>query len=106
MVGFADFAVGATDWSGGTANSGAVFVYGGGAGGPGAPLILPGAQVGARFGAAVAGVGDVNGDGFRDLLVGEPSASAGAIEEGRYAAFKRDALQRMAERDEVGRKKS
>jgi FG-GAP repeat len=34
-----------------------------------------GAQPGERFGAALAGGGDVNGDGFPDLVVGAPDAS-------------------------------
>jgi hypothetical protein len=36
-----------------------------------------GAQPGERFGAALAGGGDVNGDGFPDLVVGAPDASPG-----------------------------
>jgi hypothetical protein len=36
-----------------------------------------GAQPGERFGAALAGGGDVNGDGFPDLVVGAPQASPG-----------------------------
>jgi len=39
-----------------------------------------------QFGAALAGVGDVTGDGFGDLLVGSPTS--GAASEGRITLFK------------------
>ena len=42
-----------------------------------------GDQVGARFGAAVSSAGDVNGDGFADLLIGAPCYSHGETGEGR-----------------------
>lgn len=40
-------------------------------------MTLQGA-VGSRFGAAMAGVGDLDGDGFGDLLVGAPGGAGGA----------------------------
>ncbi len=54
---------------------GAVFVFRGGS--PSASVVdaawvVYGGQEGAEFGSRVAGVGDVNGDGFRDVLVSAP----------------------------------
>jgi len=82
--GFSDFAIGIPGYDhGGLDEAGRVSLY---LGGPGGPGLLPqrtlgGAQAGAHFGAAVAGAGDVNGDGYDDLLVGAPdhdSTLAGA----------------------------
>jgi hypothetical protein len=64
--GFADVVVGATDFS----NSGHVLVYRGGTGGlSAAPSVTLDS-----FGSSLASAGDVNGDGYADLLVGAPSA--------------------------------
>jgi len=83
--GFADLAVGAPEASGAVPLSGAVDFFRGRATGPSssANLRLQGTQTGAAFGASIAAAGDVNGDGLADLLVGEPSASAGEPGEGR-----------------------
>jgi hypothetical protein len=60
----------------GLAEAGSVFVYSAG----GALLNrLDGAEAGARFGAALAGDADVDGDGQADMLVGSPLADAGGI---------------------------
>ncbi len=44
--------------------------------------VLSGASVGSRAGAAVAGGGDINGDGLADLLVGAHSDSSGGTQAG------------------------
>jgi len=76
--GFADVAVGATGLPGNTGPS-HVYVYFGSASGlsskPSVTLAAPDGA-GTRFGVAVAGVGDVNGDGYGDLLVGAPGDGA------------------------------
>ncbi|MDR3621483.1 MAG: hypothetical protein P4L85_19185 [Paludisphaera borealis] len=92
-----DIAMGATNatvGTGGTANSGAVYVVSangiptstnttpidvslfGQAGGT-AGLVLAGAAAGNQAGFAVSGAGDVNGDGLGDLLIGAPAAAGG-----------------------------
>lgn len=55
-------------------------------------FVLDGAQTGARAGAAVGAASDVNGDGFMDLLVGAPFATAlGNAAAGRsYVVFGKD----------------
>lgn len=74
--GFTDLAVGATlaDGAGGTpADVGTVSIYFGGDGATfdGTPdAVLYGTVANARFGRQVAAAGDVNGDGFGDLIVG------------------------------------
>ncbi|MCC7140760.1 MAG: FG-GAP repeat protein [Candidatus Eisenbacteria bacterium] len=83
--GFDDIAAGAPNY--GSDDDGVVFVYKGSATGPpnGANRTLLGPQAGCEFGAAVAGAGDVNNDGFRDLLIGAPGWTNGQAAEG--AAF-------------------
>ncbi|MBL8694191.1 MAG: FG-GAP repeat protein [Planctomycetes bacterium] len=64
--GIPDFALGAP-----SAGTGSVKIHSG----AGAALLhsLPGAAVGSSFGASMAGVGDLDGDGSGDLLVGAPT---------------------------------
>ncbi|MFO7537316.1 MAG: integrin alpha [Chloroflexota bacterium] len=70
--GLADLVIGAPQYSEAGEKVGAAFVYYGSA--SGLPLTpdwtAVGPQVDGRFGQAVAGAGDVNGDGYADLLVG------------------------------------
>ncbi len=48
---------------------------------------LYGGQPGAAFGSSVATAGDVNGDGFSDLIVGAPAYPNGTSEPGRAMVF-------------------
>ena len=74
--GYADVIVGAPQYDAPTFNEGAAFVFLGGAGGipDGNPTTaaaqLESDQSGAFLGSAVAGAGDVNGDGAADVIVG------------------------------------
>ncbi|HET90443.1 MAG TPA: hypothetical protein ENN99_06870 [Chloroflexi bacterium] len=88
--GFDDIVVGAPYYDGEARDEGAAFIYHGGVGGPAVTptLILhPTDQADARFGAAVASAGDVNGDGFDDLIVTAPGYDAEATNEGAAFVF-------------------
>ncbi|MBX3275819.1 MAG: VCBS repeat-containing protein, partial [Sandaracinaceae bacterium] len=77
--GYSDLVVGAYGQGRmiGSDNEGHVFVYHGSGTGllamPNVTLRNPGRQAGGHFGLAVTAAGDVNGDGFADLIVGAPS---------------------------------
>ena len=91
--GFADVIVGAQNYDDGQAEEGAVFVFNGSAGGvpDGDPLSasseLQGTQVGALFGVSAASAGDVNGDGYDDLIVGALSWDGDLANEGAAFVF-------------------
>ncbi|HUR65092.1 MAG TPA: integrin alpha, partial [Chitinophagaceae bacterium] len=74
--GFSDVIIGAWLYDAGNGNEGVAFVYHGSATGLGASpaIMLDGAnQNNAFFGETVAGAGDVNGDGYSDVIVGADS---------------------------------
>ena len=77
--GFSDVLVGAPEASNGQALEGLVHLYLGGPGGLGAAphQTLEMNVANARFGFSVATAGDVNGDGYADVLVGAPESGAG-----------------------------
>ena len=53
-----------------------------------ADLLVDGVQLGERFGASVATAGDVNGDGYSDIIVGMPDYDNGAnTDAGRVMVF-------------------
>ena len=88
---FDDVLVGARYYDNGFANEGAVFVYHGSAGGvlgsgPGtADATIEGNLINANMGTSVAGAGDVNNDGYDDIIVGASGYKDGETSEG--AAF-------------------
>lgn len=83
--GYADVAIGAYLHDEGAPDAGAAFVHYGGSEVPtlsDVTLYNPMPQMGAKFGMSVASAGDVNGDGFSDLLVGSPFQNWEASSEG------------------------
>jgi len=77
--GVPDFLIGAF----GHGNRGAAFVFSGTDGKLLMTLSNPSLQGAAAFGWAVAGVGDMNGDGIPDLLVGDPGQEEALVFSGR-----------------------
>jgi len=75
--GYTDLSVAAPAYS---ASTGRLYLYYGGAGGPDttADAIRTGSGTGASFAASLAGCGDVDGDGYADLLVGAPGMNSNA----------------------------
>src|SRR5262245_23862643 len=83
--GIGDFMVSAPEY--GTNDQGATYIVFGNAGGaPNSYISINGGEalgiVGDRSGYSVAALGDVNGDGFDDVLIGSPGAAA----DGRWAS--------------------
>ncbi len=92
--GYSDIIAGAPMYDKGEANEGAAFVYHGSAAGINAnnPVILESNQADAKFGRAVDGVGDVNGDGYSDVAVGAPLYDKGQSNEGAVFVYQGSAL--------------
>jgi hypothetical protein len=77
--GYADIVVGAPGWNEGYSSNGVAFVWYGHAGGVSVERDWKavGYETGAQFGYSVATAGDVNGDGYSDILVGAPGDLSG-----------------------------
>ncbi|HEX4824204.1 MAG TPA: FG-GAP-like repeat-containing protein [Candidatus Polarisedimenticolaceae bacterium] len=90
--GYDDVIVGAPGYSGAAKGDGAAFVYHGSAT---VPSTVPnwtgtvsGVHAGAGFGSAVATAGDVNGDGYDDVIVGAPNYAATLTDEGAIFVYR------------------
>jgi len=87
--GFEDVIIGAPKYSGDTYKAGTVFAF---YGSPGGLQSTPswtfgGDQIGAGLGFAVAAAGDVNDDGYDDILVAAPRYNHEQSREGRVYGF-------------------
>ena len=82
--GFSDVIVGAQQFDNGDSNEGKVFVYFGSSIGPTSSFnwTAEGNQIDAKFGTCVSSAGDVNGDGFSDVIVGASGFDNGQLNEG------------------------
>ena len=87
--GYADVIVGAPFYDNGQTDEGRAFVYHGSAGGlsGSAAWTAESDQAGASFGLSVATAGDVNGDGYADVIVGAPTTTNGQTNEGRAYVY-------------------
>ncbi len=87
--GFSDVVVGVPNYDNGQSDEGAVFVYYGSLTGinTSADIILESNQIEANFGYSVANAGDINGDGYSDILVGAPNYDNGESFEGATFLF-------------------
>jgi len=76
--GYADVIVGALWNDAGASDAGSAYIFfGGSAMNNTADVIVSGIGIGDLFGFSVSSTGDVNGDGFSDVIVGSPGASVG-----------------------------
>ena len=86
--GYADVIVGANGNDAGGLNAGRAYVYyGGPAADAVADLTLTGAAAGDFFGYSISGAGDVNGDGYADVIVGAYANDAGGADAGRAYVY-------------------
>jgi FG-GAP repeat/FG-GAP-like repeat len=87
--GFADVLIGAHLYNSSEPDAGRVYLYEGSAAGlPAGPTwFVDGNQFTSDFGGSVATAGDVNGDGFSDVIIGARHYSSGHSQEGRAFVY-------------------
>ncbi|MFN0243772.1 MAG: integrin alpha [Planctomycetota bacterium] len=92
--GFSDVIVGAYSYDNGQTNEGRAFVYLGASTGlsAGAAWTAESNQANAQYGISVATVGDVDGDGFSDVIVGADLYDNDLTNEGRAFVYRGSAL--------------
>lgn len=87
--GYADLLVGAPGFDNGQATEGRAHLY---LGSPAGPSSVPdwtaeSDEANAHFGGALAGVGDVNGDGYDDVIIGASEFHGGLVLQGRASVY-------------------
>jgi hypothetical protein len=87
--GFSDVIVGAPSFDNEQTDEGRAYVYLGSPSGLSTTPIwtAEGNQASAFFGEAVAGAGDVNGDGYSDIVVGAPNYDLSDVDEGKAVVY-------------------
>lgn len=86
--GYADIIVGAQGYNDEGPNQGAIFVFNGSSTGLATtPATKLGPQADSSFGTAVCGAGDINGDGYADIIVGSPSYDGELTNQGQVVAY-------------------
>ncbi len=83
--GYSDVIVGAYQFN--IATGRAMIYYGGNLMNNVADVTLTGKQIHDNFGQSVAGAGDINGDGFDDVVVGAYQSDAGGVDAGSASVF-------------------
>jgi len=87
--GYSDIIIGHHLFDNGQTNEGRVVVYHGSASGPASTpsWMVESNSAGAQMGYSVATAGDVNGDGYSDIIIGAPYLSNGNALEGRVSVY-------------------
>ena len=85
--GYSDVIVGAPTYDNSPNDEGKVWAYYGAPNGLGSTTSRSGPQADANLGASVGSAGDVNGDGFSDVIVGAPLFDNGQTNEGRAYVY-------------------
>ena len=87
--GYSDVIIGASSYSNGQEGEGRAYVYHGSVNGllANASWISESNQAASHYGASVAGAGDVDGDGYADVIVGSSQYNNGQSLEGRAFAY-------------------
>lgn len=87
--GYSDLLAGSPLWNGAVVDGGRAQCWLGGPGGVANPAAwsVESLETDSRFGWSVAGVGDVNGDGYEEVLVGAPKSDAPLVDQGSVSLY-------------------